>query len=106
MLSVGLEPACSTRFESRVVAGLCESSVWLWSMAVAGRFPWQECPCGEPAPGRRMPSWEHRVCPAALVPGAPQCSIGIAGCSWRSPSVLRPVNWGARRALGGTGSCF
>lgn len=31
VLSVGVEPVCSTHLESRVVAGLCESSVALVS---------------------------------------------------------------------------
>lgn len=31
VLSVGVEPVCSTHLESKVVAGLCESSVALVS---------------------------------------------------------------------------
>lgn len=32
--------------------------------------------------------------PAALVPDAPQRSVGVAGCPGEAPSVCRSVSWG------------
>lgn len=73
---LGLNPACSTEFESRVGCGLCENSVWLRSAMVAGRFLRQDHLCSEGASVRRTLAQKHT--------GAARCFRSVAAWPWRS----------------------
>lgn len=106
VLSVGLEPACSTHFESRVVAGLCQAPCGF------GSRPWQGGSCGRSVPvlserlgggrpaGSTEPALQHLCLALCKVPWV---QLGVPG---EAPSACRPVSWGAGRALGSAGSRF
>lgn len=81
----------------------CARIPWLWCAAVAGRFPWWECPCGERRLGGGGPAGSTEPAPQHLclaLAKVPRAQLGVPG---EAPSVCRPVSWGAGRALGSAG---